>query len=103
MDINVKDLHARLSSGEQVTLLDVREPHENEEFNIGGKLIPLGDVAANAGAVDLDKDQELVVYCRSGKRSGMAQQLLQQAGFTNVRNLEGGMLAWMDTYGMTKP
>lgn len=103
MDINVQDLHARLSSGEKVPLLDVRETYENEEFNIGGTLIPLGEVAANANSLPIDKDQELVVYCRSGKRSGMAQQLLQQAGFSNVRNLEGGMLAWMDAYGMTKP
>lgn len=103
MDINVQDLHARLSSGEKVALLDVRETYENEEFNIGGTLIPLGEVAANANSLPIDKDQELVVYCRSGKRSGMAQQLLQQAGFSNVRNLEGGMLAWMDAYGMTKP
>ena len=103
MDINVQDLHARLSSGEKIALLDVRETYENEEFNIGGNLIPLGDVAANAHTLDLDKDQELVVYCRSGKRSGVAQQLLQQAGFSNVRNLEGGMLAWMDAFGMSKP
>jgi len=60
-------------------------------------------VAANASSIEMDKDQELVVYCRSGKRSGMAQQLLRQAGFSNVRNLEGGMLAWMDAFGMTKP
>ncbi len=103
MDINVRDLHARLSSGEKIALLDVRETYENEEFNIGGSLIPLGEVAANASSIEMDKDQELVVYCRSGKRSGMAQQLLRQAGFSNVRNLEGGMLAWMDAFGMTKP
>ncbi len=103
MDINVKDLHDRLSSGENVTLLDVREPYENEEFNIGGTLIPLADVAANADSIPVDKDAELVVYCRSGKRSGMAQQVLQQAGFSNVRNLEGGMLAWVDAFGATKP
>ncbi len=103
MDINVKDLHARLSNGEKIALVDVREPYEHDEFNIGGVLIPLGEVASKADSIEADKDQELVVYCRSGKRSGMAQQMLQMAGFSNVRNLEGGMLAWMDAFGMTKP
>jgi len=103
MDINVQDLRARLGSGEKIALLDVRETYENEEFNIGGMLVPLGEVAANANSLPVDKDQELVVYCRSGKRSGMAQQILRQAGFSNVRNLEGGMLAWMDAFGTTKP
>ena len=99
MDITVQELKQKLDNGEDFTLVDVRETYEHEEFNVGGRLIPLGELPSSIAELAAAKDGEVVVYCRSGKRSGMAQRLLQQAGFSNVRNLEGGMLAWVDTFG----
>lgn len=99
MDINVQELKQKLDNKEDFIFIDVREPYEYEEFNIGAKLIPLGEVTTALGGYEDQKDAEIVVHCRSGARSGMAQQLFQQAGFTNVRNLTGGVLAWADTYG----
>jgi len=100
MDINVQELKERLDkSDDSLVLIDVREPHEHEEFNVGGQLIPLGSVPHELDDLEEHQDDEIVVYCRSGKRSGVAQSLMEQAGFKNVRNLEGGMLAWIDAYG----
>ncbi|MDH3650910.1 MAG: rhodanese-like domain-containing protein [Saprospiraceae bacterium] len=99
MDIDVTELQQRLSDKEQLILIDVREPHEHQEFNIGGKLIPLGDLPASIDDLEEYANDEVVLYCRSGNRSGMAQHFLQQLGFTNVRNLQGGMLAWVETFG----
>jgi rhodanese-related sulfurtransferase len=93
--ITVTEVHERLSKGEKLNLVDVREPYEHNEFNIGGELIPLGRIQS----MDVDqleelKDQELILYCRSGNRSGQACQILEMMGFTNTKNLQGGMLAW---------
>lgn len=101
-DINVQELKQKLANDEEFLLLDVREPYEHEEFNVGGSLIPLGEIPTAVSDLDEFKDQEVVVYCRSGKRSAQAQAFLQQAGFQNVRNLEGGMLAWEEAFGRTK-
>ena len=98
MDINVNELKQKLDAQEEFVLIDVRENHEHLEFNIGGQLIPLGEVMGAIPSLDEAKDKEVVVYCRSGKRSAMAQHLLRQAGFSNVRNLEGGVLAWIDAF-----
>ncbi|MGH1433004.1 MAG: rhodanese-like domain-containing protein [Lewinella sp.] len=95
MDISVKDLKARMDAGDQdFVLIDVREPGEHDAFNIGGTLIPVGTIAGAVGDLEAHKDKEVIVYCRSGARSGMAQGFLQQQGFKNVRNLTGGMMAW---------
>ena len=94
MDIMVDELQERIEAGEEMLLIDVREPHEHEEFNIGGQLIPLGTLPARLHEFIKCRDLEVVVYCRSGGRSGMAKQILQQNGFSNVRNLVGGMLEW---------
>lgn len=94
MDIMVDELQERIEAGDDLLIIDVREPYENEEFNVGGQNIPLGTLPAKLHELSESKDVELVVYCRSGGRSGMAQQMLQQAGFSNVRNLIGGMLEW---------
>jgi len=96
MDITVEELKTKLAGEEDFVLIDVRESHEHEEFNVGGKLVPLGTIPSSIAELQDLKDQEVVVYCRSGQRSGMAQKFLQQYGFTNVRNLEGGMLAWAE-------
>ncbi|HXB91034.1 MAG TPA: rhodanese-like domain-containing protein [Puia sp.] len=95
--ISVEELKARLDAGESVHLVDVREPGEHEDFNIGGALLPLGHIR-NLQTDDIDKwkDEEVVCYCRSGNRSGQACMILESAGFSNVKNLTGGMMAWLD-------
>ncbi len=97
MEASVQELQKRRSEDQQdYVLLDVREPHERDEDNIGGLHVPLGEIAIKLDELIPHKDEEVIVYCRSGKRSAMATQLLKQAGFTNVRNLEGGMLAYRE-------
>jgi rhodanese-related sulfurtransferase len=93
--ISVATLKEKIVNGEKVNLLDVREPDEHAEFNIGGIFIPLGQVMAmQVDALDELKNEEVICYCRSGKRSMQAAMMLETMGFTNVVNLEGGMLAW---------
>ena len=99
MDITVQQLKERIDNKDSFVFIDVREPWENEEFNVGGQLIPLGDLMGKIPELENHKNEEVVVYCRSGNRSGMAQQLLQSAGFTNVRNVIGGMLHWQEVHG----
>lgn len=99
MDINVTDLKQRLDAGDKFIFIDVREPHEFDEFNLGANLIPLGTVPERIGDFIDHKDDEIIIHCRSGKRSAMAQSMFQQAGFTNVRNVEGGVLDWIDKFG----
>lgn len=98
-NITPEELKKRMDSGEQLNLVDVREPHENAEFNIGGILLPLGDIRAmQTDEIDNLKDQEVIVYCRSGNRSGQAAMVLETMGFQNVKNLTGGMLAWQEKF-----
>jgi rhodanese-related sulfurtransferase len=98
-NITPEELKKRMDSGEQLNLVDVREPHENAEFNIGGILLPLGDIRAmQTDEIDNLKDQEVIVYCRSGNRSGQAAMVLETLGFQNVKNLTGGMLAWQEKF-----
>ena len=93
--ITVTELRDRLSNGEKLNLVDVREPGEHNEFNIGGELIPLGEIQSmNVDKLEDYKDKELILYCRSGNRSGQACQILDMLGFTNTKNLQGGMIAW---------
>ncbi len=99
MDITVQELHQRLAAKENFIFIDVREPHEYEEFNLGARLIPLGTLGQHLAELSEHKDEEIVVHCRSGARSGQAQMLLQSMGFSNVRNLLGGVLAWKVEYG----
>lgn len=96
MDITVQELKQKLDSGAPFVFIDVREPYEYQEFNLGAKLIPLGSIMGALPDLESHKNDEIVVHCRSGQRSGMAQQLLQASGFTNVRNLLGGVLAWKE-------
>lgn len=98
-NISVEELKSRLDAGEKINIIDVREPHENAEFNIGGTLIPLGKVQSMQidEIADL-KEQELIVYCRSGNRSGQACMFLDALGFKNTKNLAGGMLAWQEKF-----
>jgi rhodanese-related sulfurtransferase len=98
--ITVEELKSRLDAGEQLHIIDVREPHENAEFNIGGTLIPLGKVQTmQIDEIEDLKNEELIVYCRSGNRSGQACLFLDTLGFKNTKNLTGGMLAWQERIG----
>jgi sulfur-carrier protein adenylyltransferase/sulfurtransferase len=93
-EITPKELKARLDRGDDLFILDVREPHEYQISQIGGKLIPLGEISRRAH--ELDSSREIVVHCRSGKRSAEAAEFLRSAGFRKVLNLKGGILAWSD-------
>jgi molybdopterin/thiamine biosynthesis adenylyltransferase/rhodanese-related sulfurtransferase len=93
-EIQVEELKRRLDAGDDLFVLDVREPHEYQICNIGGHLIPLGDLPKRVS--ELDSSREIVAHCRSGVRSGKAVAFLQQAGFKKVHNLAGGILAWAD-------
>jgi len=103
MDITVQELRQKFVDGDQFVFIDVREPWEYEEFNIGAKLIPLGTVLSTMSELEDYKNDEIVVHCRSGARSGTAQALLTANGFTNVRNMTGGIVAWMQAYGKEQP
>jgi rhodanese-related sulfurtransferase len=97
--ITVENLKAKIDAGEQIKLVDVREPYEHADFNIGGILLPLGQVQImDIDAIEDLKNQEVYIYCRSGNRSGQACLILETMGFTNLVNLSGGMLAWQDRF-----
>nr|WP_290940122.1 rhodanese-like domain-containing protein [Haliscomenobacter sp.] len=85
MDITVQELKEKLARGDDFVLIDVREPYEHEEFNVGGNLIPMGNFPMVIPTLDSHKDDEVVVYCRSGRRSASVQYQLKEAGFKNVR------------------
>jgi adenylyltransferase/sulfurtransferase len=93
-EVQVEELKRRLDAGEDIFVLDVREPHEYQICNINGYLIPLGDLPKRVH--ELDSSREIVAHCRSGVRSAKAVNFLRQAGFKKVHNLAGGILAWAD-------
>jgi len=97
--ITVDELKRRMDAGEKVNLIDVREPNENADFNIGGTLLPLGQIQTmQVDDIENLKDEEVICYCRSGNRSGQACLILDTLGFTNTKNLAGGMLAWQEKF-----
>src|SRR5580700_9321012 len=100
-EISPRDLKARLDRGDDLYILDVREPHEYQICNLGGHLIPLGDLSKRVS--ELDSSREIVAHCRSGKRSAEAVEFLQRAGFRKVLNLKGGILAWSDDVDPSVP
>lgn len=92
-DITASQLEEKLKNGEDIKLIDVREPHEQEISNIeGSELIPMGEVASRMS--ELDTADEIVLYCKSGTRSTRALEILASAGFRKVKNLKGGINAW---------
>lgn len=97
--ITAEEVKARLDAGEKINLIDVREPYENAEFNIGGILHPLGKIQ-NMQVDELEdlKEEEVIVYCRSGNRSGQACLILETLGFKKIKNLAGGMLGWQEKF-----
>jgi rhodanese-related sulfurtransferase len=97
--ISVEELKAKMDAGEKINLVDVREPHEHEAFNIGGILLPLGKVQGlETDDIDDLKNETVYVYCRSGNRSGQACLILEPYGFKDIVNVSGGMLAWQEKF-----
>ena len=100
-EIQPEELKRRVNAGEDILVLDVREPHEYQICNIKGQLIPLGDLPTRVH--ELDSSREIVVHCKSGGRSAKAVDFLRQAGFKRVSNLAGGILAWADRIDPSLP
>ena len=98
-DITVKELKQRMDAGEELILIDVRQPEEYDEYNIGAKLIPLGELPLHMDNLEDYKAKEVIVHCRSGARSASAKAMLQANGFGNVRNLLGGVIEWHSNFG----
>ena len=93
-DMTVEELKQRLDRGDDLFVLDVREPNEFQIANIGGYLIPLNDLPKRVG--ELDASREIVVHCKMGGRSAKAVDFLRQSGFSKVHNLAGGINAWAE-------
>ena len=94
-EVTPTELKKMIDCKEDFQLIDVREEHEVDIASIGGELIPMGDVMDNVDKISRDK--KVVIYCRSGNRSGaVAQALEAHHGFTNVYNLQGGIIRWAD-------
>jgi adenylyltransferase/sulfurtransferase len=100
-EMTPSELKARLDRGDDLFILDVREPHEYQICNLNGYLIPLGDLPKRVN--ELDSSREIVAHCRSGKRSADAVNFLRQAGFRKIWNLKGGVLAWSDEVDPSMP
>jgi adenylyltransferase/sulfurtransferase len=101
--VTVEQLKAALDAGKKPFVLDVREPHEYQIVNIGAPLIPLGQLPARLSEIPVGKNDEIIIHCRSGARSQKASLELKAAGFTNVKNLAGGILAWADKIDKSLP
>lgn len=99
--ITVEELKARMDAGEKINLLDVREPDEYAVSNIqGALLLPLGKVQTmQIDDIEDWRNEEVIIHCRSGKRSATACLFLETMGFTNTVNVEGGILAWEEKFG----
>jgi molybdopterin/thiamine biosynthesis adenylyltransferase/rhodanese-related sulfurtransferase/molybdopterin converting factor small subunit len=94
-EVTARELYDWQVRGEAFQLIDVREPHEYDIVNIGGELIPLGLVAEHSD--EIDRDRKVVVHCKVGGRSAKAiRELEEKFGFTNLYNLKGGILAYID-------
>jgi molybdopterin/thiamine biosynthesis adenylyltransferase/rhodanese-related sulfurtransferase len=100
-EITAPELKARLDKGDDIYVLDVREPHEYQICNINGHLIPLGELPQRVH--ELDSSREIVAHCKSGKRSAQAVEFLRGAGFRKISSLKGGILAWSDEVDPTVP
>ena len=100
-NISPEEVKSRLEKGEKLNLIDVRQPDETAEYNIGGIALPLGNIQ-NMQTEEIDglKDEEVIFYCRSGNRSGIAAMTMDQMGFSNTKNLIGGMLAWREKFDL---
>ena len=93
MDISAEEFKERLKHGETLNVVDVRDELEYHTFNIGGLNIPLGRLANEVNEYDWNKNDEIIVICKIGMRSNTGKLILQQNGYTNVKNLKGGLIA----------
>jgi molybdopterin/thiamine biosynthesis adenylyltransferase/rhodanese-related sulfurtransferase len=100
-EMTPRELKSRLDRGDDLFILDVREPHEYQICNLKGALIPLGELPRRVH--ELDSSREIVAHCRSGKRSAEAVDFLRKAGFRKIHNLKGGILAWSDEVDPSVP
>jgi sulfur-carrier protein adenylyltransferase/sulfurtransferase len=100
-EITPREMKSRLDRGDDLFILDVREPHEFQICNLNGHLIPLGELTRRVH--ELDSSREIVAMCRSGVRSANAIQFLKTAGFRKIWNLKGGILAWSDQVDPSVP
>jgi rhodanese-related sulfurtransferase len=101
MEIEVSELKDHLEKNPNCLIIDVREPHEFEETNMGGRLIPLSTLLDKLSELDQFKDDFIVVHCRSGKRSIAACDVMRTMGFSQVYSLKGGILAWNEFQNQT--
>ena len=101
--LSVEELKKRLDAGEKPFILDVRETHEFQIVNIGGYLLPLGEVAGRIAELETQRDREIVVHCKMGGRSQQAAQILTKAGFKKIQNLAGGIQAWAEKIDTSLP
>ena len=102
-EITVAELKALLDTGHTPFLLDVRRPEESEIATLGGTVVPLPELPDRFEELEAHKNEDIIIYCRSGSRSGQATAFLQSVGFSNVRNLKGGVLAWSREIDPTMP
>ena len=100
-DMQVEELKRRLDAGDDLFILDVREPNEYQICNLGGHLIPLNDLPSRVH--ELDSSREIVAHCKMGGRSAKAVEFLQSVGFKRVKNLRGGILEWIDKVDPSQP
>ena len=102
-EITVREFKEMLDRGEKPYVLDVRQPHEAEICSLGGTLIPVNELENRLDEIDEHRDEDIVVYCRSGARSGRAVEMMRQYGFNRAVNLAGGVLAWSDEIDPSMP
>ncbi|MBA3389900.1 MAG: molybdopterin-synthase adenylyltransferase MoeB [Rubrobacter sp.] len=100
-EISVTDLKRKMDAGENINVLDVREPHEYEVANIGVRLVPLGELPQRLA--EFDQNENFAIHCKTGGRSAKAVKLLQDAGFQNVYNVKGGITAWSEEIDPSVP
>ena len=97
--ISSEELKNKLNTSEKIILVDVREPEEHQAYNIGGILLPLGNVLSmQIDPIEDYKNEQVICYCRSGKRSMQACLMLETFGFTDVKNLTGGVIDWEEKF-----
>lgn len=101
--LSVEDLKRRFDAGNPPFVLDVREPHEYAIVNLGAPLIPVGQIATRMAEIPVGKSDEIVVHCKSGARSQKAALELRSGGFSNVKNLAGGITAWAERIDTSLP
>lgn len=102
-EITVQELKEIQDNKKPILLIDVREKFEKDLVDIGGSLIPVGQLPDRVSELESHKDKPVIIYCRSGARSAEACRLLMSKGFQDVKNLKGGILKWADDIDPSLP